>query len=397
MDVMTITSVRDTDDAHDVLVDRARGLQTLLREQVSSGETLRRLPDAVAEALLREGMYRLLTPKRFDGHAVDAVTVLRVSETLAEADGSAAWSVIINAIGSWLAGQFAPQCQHEIFGANPDARFAGSTTPGSARREHRGLRISGRWPYCSGAQHADWTVFGVTAETGGASERLLCCVPASELKVEKTWRTIGMRGTGSDTLVAHDLYVPEYRTLAFERLGHCAPSSQLETMHRMPFTALGTLTMLGPLLGMAKGALDFVAARASSQPLSNTLYPRQSDSAGLQIQLAQAALMIRTARMHAYEMAAALDTAAARDLAVDYPGRSEIRARIGYAAQQVVDALTILVSVHGAGSFAESTVLQQYWRDANTLARHAGLQPTVGYEIYGKTLVGVDERISPTI
>jgi alkylation response protein AidB-like acyl-CoA dehydrogenase len=59
----------------------------------------------------------------------------------------------------------------------------------------------------------------------------------------------------------------------------------------------------------------------------------------------------------------------------------------------VVDAMTILVNVHGAGSFAKSNRMQQYWRDANIAARHPGLNAMIGYEIYGKALLGVEERI----
>ena len=65
--------------------------------------------------------------------------------------------------------------------------------------------------------------------------------------------------------------------------------------------------------------------------------------------------------------------------------------------QQMLDAINILVNVHGAGSFAESNPLQRYWRDANTAARHAGLYPVVGYEVFGKSLLGVDEHISPMV
>ena len=60
-------------------------------------------------------------------------------------------------------------------------------------------------------------------------------------------------------------------------------------------------------------------------------------------------------------------------------------------------AISTLINVHGAGSFAESSRMQQYWRDANTAARHAALQPVVGYEVYGKALLGVAERISPLV
>jgi 3-hydroxy-9,10-secoandrosta-1,3,5(10)-triene-9,17-dione monooxygenase len=37
--------------------------------------------------------------------------------------------------------------------------------------------------------------------------------------------------------------------------------------------------------------------------------------------------------------------------------------------------------------------MQQYWRDANTAARHGGLNAVIGYEIYGKALLGVEEPI----
>ncbi|WP_255322632.1 hypothetical protein [Mycobacterium kubicae] len=41
--------------------------------------------------------------------------------------------------------------------------------------------------------------------------------------------------------------------------------------------------------------------------------------------------------------------------------------------------------------------MQQYWRDASVAARHAALNVHVGYEIYGKSLLGVAERISPLV
>jgi len=53
--------------------------------------------------------------------------------------------------------------------------------------------------------------------------------------------------------------------------------------------------------------------------------------------------------------------------------------------------------VHGAGSFAESSPLQRIWRDANVAAGHAGLNTAIGPEVYGKSLLGVPERVSPLV
>jgi hypothetical protein len=36
-------------------------------------------------------------------------------------------------------------------------------------------------------------------------------------------------------------------------------------------------------------------------------------------------------------------------------------------------------------------------RDANTAARHAGLNWAIGYQVFGKSLLGVEERVSGTV
>jgi 3-hydroxy-9,10-secoandrosta-1,3,5(10)-triene-9,17-dione monooxygenase len=66
--------------SHEELVARARALQPLLRQNAAEGGLLRRLPDAVGDALTAAGMFRLLSPTRFGGYAVDLRTVLKVSE-----------------------------------------------------------------------------------------------------------------------------------------------------------------------------------------------------------------------------------------------------------------------------------------------------------------------------
>jgi 3-hydroxy-9,10-secoandrosta-1,3,5(10)-triene-9,17-dione monooxygenase len=131
--------------------------------------------------------------------------------------------------------------------------------------------------------------------------------------------------------------------------------------------------------------------------MHHTFFARQSDSVGVQVQVAEAALKLQTAQLHAYRVADDLDIAAANRVDLEYGFRAQARAQFGYMAQQVLDAIHILLNVHGAASFAETSLMQQYWRDANTAARHAGLNAVVGYEVFGKELLGVPERISPMV
>ena len=43
----------------------------------------------------------------------------------------------------------------------------------------------------------------------------LALMPMSELTIEDTWFVAGMKGTGSNTIVAKDVFVPEHRFLPY--------------------------------------------------------------------------------------------------------------------------------------------------------------------------------------
>ncbi|MFJ4634050.1 acyl-CoA dehydrogenase family protein [Streptomyces sp. NPDC088847] len=381
------------------LVARARKLQHLLRRYTAEAEVDYNLSAAANTALKNAGLFRMLVPKRFGGHESNLRTVLEVTEALGEADGSAAWLVGVASVTSWLAGLASEQAQQDLFGGDPDARLAGGGAPAPARRVEGGYLVSGRWSYSSGANFAMWaTAAALVVNDEGEVDGVLCLVPASEMKLEQTWRTVGMRGTGSDTWIANDVFVPEHRVISMGQLAKGTwPIPTDEVMYRLPLVPLTSLPLLGPLLGIGRAALNFVIEKAPAKGMHHTFFTRQCDSVGAQIQIAEAALKLKTARLHAYSIADEVDAAAERRKTVDFATRAEYRAAYGYITQQVIDALTTLINVHGAAAFETSNPLQQYWRDLNTGARHAGLNSFVGYEIYGKSLLGIAVPISPMV
>jgi alkylation response protein AidB-like acyl-CoA dehydrogenase len=104
-----------------------------------------------------------------------------------------------------------------------------------------------------------------------------------------------------------------------------------------------------------------------------------------------------TSHLQACSAADELDAAVTRGEQVSYRMRTEMRAQAGYAAHQVLEAIQILVNVHRGGRFAESSPTQQFWRDATTAARHTALNSIIGYKVYGKALLGVDEVVTRMI
>ncbi len=231
---------------------------------------------------------------------------------------------------------------------------------------------------------------------GAVADQALVLIRACELSVEDTWHTAGMKGTASNTLVGQDVFVPEHRVLSVPAAaeGVSPRSHPDETLYSATFGPMLVLCLLGPLLGLGKAALDTVVRAAETKPLSFTVHGRQADSVGVQTQLAEAALMLETARLHTYDAVDEVDRAASAGHPLDYAARTHVRARAGYAAQQILGAIGTLLNAHGASAFADANPLQRIWRDANTAARHAGLVPAVGFEVYGKSLLSVNERVS---
>jgi alkylation response protein AidB-like acyl-CoA dehydrogenase len=108
-------------------------------------------------------------------------------------------------------------------------------------------------------------------------------------------------------------------------------------------------------------------------------------------------MLIDTAHLHAYRAADDIDRAAAQAEYPDYLSRARIRADTGWAVDHIVRAINVLLSAHGAGSFAEANPLQRIWRDSSVAARHAVVLPAVGYELYGKALLGREDHITPLV
>ena len=76
-----------------------------------------------------------------------------------------------------------------------------------------------------------------------------------------------------------------------------------------------------------------------------------------------------------------------------------MRADTAYPITKIREAIDLLLSAHGASSFAEVSPLHRIWRDSNTAGRHAVAHPLVNQEVYGKALLGIpyEENITPLI
>lgn len=385
------------------LKERATELVPLLRDNATRTEADRRVAEENIKALSDAGLFRLTVPGRFGGHETDFRTFLEVSSELARGCGSTAWVTTLVNVCNWMVGLYPEQAQQEVWGENPDARVCGVLAPSATSRAvDGGLVVTGRWGFASGSLHSQWATLGIPVvdTSGQQTDQGAALIPMSDLTIEDTWYVAGMRGTGSNTLVADEVFVPAHRILSVSQGVQGAYPTELkdEVLYRSALVPVLALVLAGPQVGLAQAGMDLVkASLAKGKGISYTFYERASEAPSTQIQLAEAAQLIDTARLHLMRAADDIDSWAARDEYMPFETRARVRMDTGYSARRSREALDLLLSIQGAGSFAEANPLQRIWRDQETGSRHAVINPAIAGELYGRALLGIEEQVTPLI
>jgi alkylation response protein AidB-like acyl-CoA dehydrogenase len=384
------------------LLTRAREIRPLLQRNAAQTDSLRRLPDEVVRALRDTGLCRLMVPKRFGGYQTSVRTYIEVMAEIGQGCGSTAWVASLINVCAWLAALFPERAQKDIWAAHSDAWIAGSLAPnGVAVPVEGGWRVSGRWPWASGSMHAQWVACGIHMENerGEMTNLGLSLMPIADVTVEDTWFMVGMKGTGSNTIVASDAFVPEHRFLpyppAFE--GRYRTEHVDEPVYRVALVPVTVLILAGSQLGAAKAALDYVVSKAQTRGITHTTFQRQSESSGFQMLVADAAMKIETAYLHAGRAADDLDRAADAGRHPDLTERARVRMDTALVAKYARDAVELLVQAHGTSSLADHNPLQRMWRDVHVASHHAITEWQVNLEVYGRALLGVEPNITHLI
>ena len=384
------------------ILERVHAIAPLLEGNAADGEAAGRVMEESITALTDAGAFKIAQPRRYGGYETSVRTMLEVSSAVAEADGGTGWVVASCNACAWLTGLFPEQAQDDVWASTPTAKVSGVlAATAEAVQVDGGVRVTGRWHYNTGSWHAQWAVLGIpiTDIDGEIVDQGLALIPRHDLQFEETWFAAGMRSAGSNSLTADDVFVPRHRMLSLPMAIHGIYGTEHTDapLYRSALVPVQAIALAGPLLGLGRKALQLVKEQACAKPISYTYYTAQSDSVGFQLQLAEAAMMIDTAHLHAYRAADDIDSAARRG---EYPAtlaRARARADAAWVLDNVTKAINILVSAHGAGSFAETNPLQRIWRDSAVASRNALTLPMPNYEIYGKALLGRDDQITPFI
>jgi alkylation response protein AidB-like acyl-CoA dehydrogenase len=265
---MTHAAGQATPDDSPVL-HAAIGVAEQIRRASDEIERGRRLPSTIVAAMKAAGVFGMAMPRVWGGPELDLLTQFRVIEALAMADGSAGWCAMIGCDGGYVTAFLEQDVARAMYPDIQVATGAAATTTGKAVRVPGGYRVSGRFPFVSGCQHCEWLWAGCTViENGvprvdgnGVPETRQCLMRLSQCEILDTWQTTGLRGTGSNDVVAHDVFVEQEHSFSFQDPELIKRSGPL---YAFPFLFIAKGS--APALGIARRAIDAVIENAAGKP-----------------------------------------------------------------------------------------------------------------------------------
>ena len=374
--------------AHRSMFEVAQKIAPTLRSRSDEIETARRIPDDLARSLAEQGFYRMWVPGSLGGLEMPLLPSLEVFEVLAQADPSVAWCVAI-AVSSTLALPHLPEASAAAIFDRPERVIAGVYAPkGRADSCEDGFRVSGRWPFGSGTQNADWILAGSRffhdgqpiLDKAGNPRIHMVVVPVSQFEFLDTWHVTGLAGTGSTDFKMEDVLVSEEYISGWNP----APASQ-SPLHRISQLSLLAVGFGAISLGLGRSALDELVALARAKTATGQSAPL-AQRRDFQSDLARADVSLRAARSLYYECAEALWDAAARD-AAGIDERASLRLATLHAVETGAEVARTAYGLGGASSVYLTSRLQRLFRDSHVITQHVQVRPDL-YSVIGSHLSG---------
>jgi alkylation response protein AidB-like acyl-CoA dehydrogenase len=392
--VYTLSSKPTVIDSHEEAVERARALRDRLRDRLPLAQELRRLPDETVADILESGLYGVMKPSRYGGSELGTETMIEVTIELASADPSTGWVYMLWTAHMWMQAMWPEKAMDEMW-ENPNTLASSVvSTTGNVVAVDGGYSWTGRGFFSSGVDHCNWlTALVPIFRDGERAEMRWLLIPREDLEIIDDWYTLGLRGTGSKTVVFNDIFIPEHRTVTrLAVAGGEAPGREVNAhpMYGAPEPANFTGAMSVPAIGAAVGLIELFRERLGSR----IQIPEDTNSPYLPEGMSQTMARLATASATVDSCRALMLLNAqryARRPVSQVPIEEDMRLRrdTTFTAQQARRAVNVLYEESGGSALAEKSLLQQFWRDTNAAAAHRGLMWDWQSEMWAKAALGL--------
>jgi 3-hydroxy-9,10-secoandrosta-1,3,5(10)-triene-9,17-dione monooxygenase len=378
-------------DDERILLDRARALVPRLAERASACTAARSVPAETIAEFHEAGILNVLQPRRFGGFQGPFRLFSRIVEELTYGCASSAWVYAVLAEHQWIIAQYPEQAQLDVWTDDPLAVASSSLAPrAAAEKTPGGWRVSGKFNFSSGCDHAQWAILAVfLGAFGDARTVAYALVPLAETEIVDDWEVLGLAGTGSKSVVLRDVFVPEHRIVMMSDLfGGTPPGAAVHPDYpvvRAPRNYLLAYSLPAVCIALGGRALELVCRDLSTRVSRGVT--KMADSEFVQVAIGEAAAAIDSATLALHHGRATSSDAVDSGRRITAAEALRTRRDMVYAQHQVGWALERLCELSGARWVYDSDKLQELRRDVMTIITHNAASRQAAYAPYGQMLL----------
>jgi 3-hydroxy-9,10-secoandrosta-1,3,5(10)-triene-9,17-dione monooxygenase len=365
-----------------------------LRERAQLAEDQRQVPYETVNELDEIGFFKLLQPEQWGGLQADPTYFYEAVRRLASACGSTGWISSIIGVHNWHLALFDQKAQDEVWGDDPTVRVSSSYAPmGAGTVVDGGYLVSGAWQWSSGSEHATWAFLGgPVIKDGRPVDFGSFLIPRTEYTIDDVWHVVGLKGTGSNTIVVKDVFVPTHRFLSYKAMNDgTAGGYQNNTapVYKMPWGTMHPTTISAPIVGMAYGAYAAHVEHQGKRVRAAFAGEKSKDDPFAKVRIAEAASDIDAAWRQLIGNVG--DEYALLQAGKEIPFELRARARRDQvrATARSIASIDLLFESAGATALVSTAPLQRFWRDAHAGRVHAANEPERAYLIFGNNEFGL--------
>jgi 3-hydroxy-9,10-secoandrosta-1,3,5(10)-triene-9,17-dione monooxygenase len=223
-----------------------------------------------------------------------------------------------------------------------------------------------------------------------------CLVPKRNFQIVDDWYVMGLRGTGSKSVVLDDVFIPQHRIIPLDILmpgRHYGSELYPENpYYRAPFVLVLNTMLQGPTIGMARGLVDLFDERVRTRVDGHSAQPA-FQRPGTQLRFAEATaevdaavLILRRICADLADLGRAVEPASVAD-------RARLRRDVAYTAKLCLQAADRLLESGDASGMYDQHLLQRWARDIHM----AGLQFVLTWDepamTYSRVRWGMDPEV----
>ena len=373
------------------LLEKARALIPRLAERAAACTAARVVPPETIADYHKAGILNILQPRRFGGRQGRFSLFSRITEELTFGCASSAWVYAVLAEHQWIIAQYPEQAQLDVWRDNPLAVASSSLAPRApAQKTAGGWRLSGKFPFSSGCDYAQWAILGAFLGAPGDPHGVAyLLVPLAEIEIVDDWHVLGLAGTGSKSLLLRDVFVPEHRcVMVADLFAGTPPGAAVHPDYpvvRAPRGFLVSYSLPPVAIATARRALATVCRDLATRISRGVT--RMAESEVVQMTVGEAAAAIDAATLLLHHGRDTSTDAVSSGRRITAAEALRARRDMVYAQHQVGWAMERLCELSGARWVYDSDPLQEMRRDVMTIITHHAASRPAAYAPYGQMLL----------